>query len=51
MYQLSLHALFKYYSSKDVKYAKTKKEVLTEFSFNNILKNTLENDKELMIAF
>jgi hypothetical protein len=51
MYELSLYALFKHYSTKDVKYAKTQKKVMTDFSFEKILQNTLETDQELMIAF
>lgn len=51
MYEMSLYALFKYYSKKEVKYPKSSKKILADFSFDNIFKNTLENDKDLYEAF
>ena len=47
VYEMSLYALFKYYSKKEVKHPKSSKKILADFSFDNILQNTLKNDKDL----
>jgi hypothetical protein len=37
VYEMSLYALFKYYSKKEVKYPKSSKKIIADFSFDNIL--------------